>query len=90
MDYAEGGQIVEWKDADNRFYSVHAYQEAFFSEDYLRGLFRDIVKGLHYCNFFTLVLMKLFLILVHNNGIIHRDLKPQNILFDKNNVAKIG
>jgi len=29
-------------------------------------------------------------ILVHNNGIIHRDLKPQNILFDKNHVAKIG
>ena len=26
----------------------------------------------------------------HNNGIIHRDLKPGNILFDKNNQAKIA
>ena len=48
LDYAEGGQLMEWNEDDNRFYLRHEYQENFLSENYLRSLFRDIIKGLHY------------------------------------------
>lgn len=51
MDYAEGGQLIDWNEDDNRFYLRHEYQENFLSETYLRTLFRDIVKGLYYRNF---------------------------------------
>jgi serine/threonine protein kinase len=75
LDYAEGGQLMEWNPIDNIFYFKHDFEIRFHAEDYLQRIFRDILKGLHY---------------LHNNGIIHRDLKPQNIFFDSHKVVKIG
>ena len=68
---------MEWSSEQNIFYITTTLENdsIYLIEDYLRQLFRDIVKGLHY---------------LHNNGIIHRDIKPQNILFDHNKIAKIG
>jgi len=41
--------LIDWSENDNRFYLRHEIQENFLTEDYLRNLFRDIVKGLYYC-----------------------------------------
>lgn len=49
LDYAEAGQLIDWCENDNKFYLRREYQDSFLPENYLRKLFRDIVKGLHYC-----------------------------------------
>ena len=50
LDYAEQGQMIEWDENEEKFYFTkeHSNQEV-MSEDFLRKIFRDIIKGLYYC-----------------------------------------
>lgn len=58
--------------------SLHAYLKSKpnrkLDESEAKRLFRQIVRGIHYC---------------HSKNIVHRDIKLENILLDRNNNAKI-
>lgn len=47
LDYAENGQLIEWDEKKNMFIT-DPMQDEYFSEEKLRLIFRDIVKGMHY------------------------------------------
>ncbi|CAD8131731.1 unnamed protein product [Paramecium octaurelia] len=72
MEYAQNGQLIEWNEDLGQFILTH--QDFKLTEEKLRIICRDIIKGLYQ---------------MHELGIVHRDLKPQNILFDQKFRAKI-
>ncbi|EGR31463.1 hypothetical protein IMG5_109220 [Ichthyophthirius multifiliis] len=75
LEYAKGGQLIEWDDVDQKFYFCNPNQHEPFNEKFLRKIFRGCIKGLYY---------------LHINSIIHRDIKPQNILLDESYNAKLA
>ncbi|CAD8055783.1 unnamed protein product [Paramecium sonneborni] len=72
MEYAQNGQLIDWDEDLGQF--VLTNQDFQITEDKLRLICRDIIKGIYQ---------------MHELGIVHRDLKPQNILFDLKFRAKI-
>jgi [calcium/calmodulin-dependent protein kinase] kinase len=53
IDYAAQGQLIDWDDEKRKFFFRHKYPGKFFSEEYLRKFFRDIIKGLNHCKKIT-------------------------------------
>lgn len=49
LDYAEKGQLLEWDEESNSFI-INDISNDYFSENRLREIFREIIKGLYYCN----------------------------------------
>ncbi|CAD8150570.1 unnamed protein product [Paramecium pentaurelia] len=72
MEYAQNGQLIDWNEDLGQF--VITNKDYKITEDNLRIICRDIIKGIYQ---------------MHELGIVHRDLKPQNILFDQKFRAKI-
>ncbi len=48
LDYASGGQLIEWDDDESKWFFSHEDQHEPLKEDYLRKVFRDCIKGLNY------------------------------------------
>ncbi|CAD8092971.1 unnamed protein product [Paramecium sonneborni] len=44
LEFAEGGQLIEWDDDEGKFYKLNEDEE--LTEDVLSSLFRDCIKGL--------------------------------------------
>ncbi|KAL4427503.1 hypothetical protein ABPG74_015206 [Tetrahymena malaccensis] len=51
IDYAQGGQLIEWDDDEEKFFFCNQNQNEAYTEDYLRELFRGCIKGLSYCKY---------------------------------------
>ena len=50
-------------------------REEFYTENAIKWIFRQTLRGLHY---------------LHSNNIVHRDIKSDNILTDKNGEVKLA
>ena len=55
MEYASKGPLVTWNDIEKKFIT----NTNGFSEEYLRKIFRDCVKGLHYSEIYLKCLLKI-------------------------------
>lgn len=48
MEYAENGEIISWDEEKGRFKIKTLTNEPYLSEQYIRKIFRDCIKGLLY------------------------------------------
>ena len=48
LEYAENGEIISWDEEKGRFKIKTINNEPYLSEEYIRKIFRDCIKGLLY------------------------------------------
>lgn len=49
MDYAENGQLIDWDETLKKFIMVKEHSHENFTENFLKKIFRDMIRGLEYC-----------------------------------------
>ena len=49
IEYAGGGQYLEWNEMTSEFYKTKG-ENKLADEQTLRKIFRDCIRGLDYCN----------------------------------------
>lgn len=49
LEYAAGGLIVKWNETKKKFEKTGKDEGEYYSEEYLRKIFRDCLKAISYC-----------------------------------------
>ena len=78
MEHCPGGQLLNWNSETHEFaanlQSERVDDQGHCAEDTIKKVIREVAQGLLFC---------------HERGVVHRDVKPQNIIFGRDNHAKL-